>query len=309
MINEKNLPHATGIYKITNLVNGKVYIGQSKDIYNRYNSKHKYAYKQNKVSHYHLYQAFQKYGLNNFSIEVVELCQKEKLNEREIYWIKYYDSYNNGYNMTPGGTFFSPKVFSKETEEKRKQTREKNQSLKSENHPRAKLTNEEVVAIRQRYKQGEHSFSIYQDYKNIYPHFEVFQRIILGKTYISAGNIPTDEEKKRNSSTRKLNDSQIIEIRKAYYENNESQTSLANKYNLSQSSIKDIINRVTYKYVKDEIEDKRARKTYRLQPEQVKEIRLLAAQGASIQELSSKYHIDSTAIRKCINRVTYKNIE
>lgn len=44
MKNEELLPHASGIYKITNLINGKVYIGQSKDIYNRYHYHHKYEY-------------------------------------------------------------------------------------------------------------------------------------------------------------------------------------------------------------------------------------------------------------------------
>lgn len=76
--------------------------------------------------------------------------------------------------MTEGGTTFSLNIHSAETEEKRRKTREKNQSLKSENHPRAKLTNEEVFNIRQRYRDGEHSSSIYEDYKDIYDSFEVF---------------------------------------------------------------------------------------------------------------------------------------
>lgn len=43
--------------------------------------------------------------------------------------------------MTTGGSYFAPKIFSKETEEKRKKTREQNKSLQGENHPRAKLSN------------------------------------------------------------------------------------------------------------------------------------------------------------------------
>ena len=94
-----------GIYKITNLVNGKVYIGQSQDIYSRW-KEHKYA--RNKRDCFALYGAFKKYGLDNFSFEIVECCPFEQLNEKEIYYIAQYHSYvgdakSNGYNMTKGG--------------------------------------------------------------------------------------------------------------------------------------------------------------------------------------------------------------
>ena len=57
MKNAKSLPHESGIYKITNLINGHSYIGQAKDIYNRYNKHHQYDYKNEKYSTYPLYQA------------------------------------------------------------------------------------------------------------------------------------------------------------------------------------------------------------------------------------------------------------
>lgn len=90
-----------GIYKITNKVNGKVYIGQSINIKERWH-RHKTDY--NKIDNY-LYRAFKKYGLDNFLFEIIEECEKEDLNNREIYWIKYYDSHNpqKGYNLTSGG--------------------------------------------------------------------------------------------------------------------------------------------------------------------------------------------------------------
>lgn len=50
-----------------------------------------------------------KYGLNNFSFKIIEECSEKKLNDREIYWITFYDSYHNGYNETQGGdTQFPP---------------------------------------------------------------------------------------------------------------------------------------------------------------------------------------------------------
>lgn len=92
-----------GIYKITNIVNQKCYIGQSIDIQARW-TKHLSVYNKQSTPDYELYRAMNKYGISNFTFEIVEECDKQSLNEREIYWIQYYDSFNNGYNMTIGGT-------------------------------------------------------------------------------------------------------------------------------------------------------------------------------------------------------------
>ena len=88
------------IYKITNLINGKCYIGQTTDSKRRF-SEHRakgYGAEKNKI----LYYAFDKYGIENFSFEIIE-SQIENYNERERYWIRYYDSFENGYNATEGG--------------------------------------------------------------------------------------------------------------------------------------------------------------------------------------------------------------
>lgn len=89
-----------GIYKITNLVNNKSYIGQSIDIDRRFKSHKNYPLEN---SNYPLYRAFRKYGIDNFSFEVLEECSIKELDEKEIYYIKHYDTYNNGYNQTTGG--------------------------------------------------------------------------------------------------------------------------------------------------------------------------------------------------------------
>lgn len=89
-----------GIYKITNLINNKCYIGQSVDINRRFSNHKSYKLKN---SDYPLYQAFRKYGIENFSFEVIEECSIAALDEREIYWIDYFDSYYHGYNQTTGG--------------------------------------------------------------------------------------------------------------------------------------------------------------------------------------------------------------
>lgn len=89
-----------GIYKITNKINGKSYIGQSIHIEERW-KEHLYR----NSSHTSLIKlALQKYGANNFTFEVIEECNQEELDKKEIYWIKYFDTYNNGYNLTLGGS-------------------------------------------------------------------------------------------------------------------------------------------------------------------------------------------------------------
>ncbi len=106
-----------GIYLITNETNNKVYIGQSVNIEKRF-SKHKTTgFNINStVYEYPLYRAIRKYGLENFSFRVLELCLKDELNEKEIFWIDYYSSFNPdcGYNQTVGGSFSFPSKLSLE---------------------------------------------------------------------------------------------------------------------------------------------------------------------------------------------------
>lgn len=93
-----------GIYKIENLINHKCYIGQSVRIKGRWRDEILASKNQKDKSYeYPLQRAMRKYGINNFSFEILELCPRIKLNERERYWVKFYDSYYNGYNQTEGG--------------------------------------------------------------------------------------------------------------------------------------------------------------------------------------------------------------
>ena len=90
------------IYKITNKENGKMYVGQTiMPVEKRWHC-HKMAWQGNRHCQA-LYDAFDKYGIENFQIEEIEECKDKDLNEKEMYWIKYYDTYNNGYNLTIGG--------------------------------------------------------------------------------------------------------------------------------------------------------------------------------------------------------------
>ena len=101
-----------GIYKIENLLNGKSYIGQSIEIERRF-SKHKSA-----KDDFYIHRAIRKYGVENFSFEILEECKVEELNEREKFWIKEKNTLiPNGYNMIPGGSNGAGLVKGKEVEQ------------------------------------------------------------------------------------------------------------------------------------------------------------------------------------------------
>ena len=91
------------IYKIKNNINDKVYIGKTmKTIEERFKQHCRESKRENREKR-PLYNAMRKYGIENFSVEMVEECTPELLSEREKYWIEYYGSFKYGYNATNGG--------------------------------------------------------------------------------------------------------------------------------------------------------------------------------------------------------------
>ena len=91
------------IYIITNSVNGKVYIGKTPaGIQTRWERHIADSIKPRKYKSL-LYEAMNKYGIDKFHITQIEECSNDKLDEREQYWIRQYNSYGSGYNLTIGG--------------------------------------------------------------------------------------------------------------------------------------------------------------------------------------------------------------
>jgi group I intron endonuclease len=129
------------IYKTTNLINGKIYIGKD--------TKNSPSYL---GSGFLLKKAIQKYGRENFKKEILERVDNiQILNEREIFWINYFNSIDNGYNLTIGGTggdtfSYKPEVLKEETRKKLKKRKPSDETLRKilpnlkkfesgENHP------------------------------------------------------------------------------------------------------------------------------------------------------------------------------
>ena len=96
-----------GIYKIENKLNGKIYIGQALDIDLRINQ-HKDAIKTSLKSWYPIARQ-ESNSIDDFRFTILQVCKPEELDELESYWIKYYNSYNIGYNKTRDGQYIQGK--------------------------------------------------------------------------------------------------------------------------------------------------------------------------------------------------------
>lgn len=188
-----------GIYKITNLINQKAYIGQSNDIERRF----KEHQQKGETSRIPLDIAIQKYGKDMFSYEVIEECDISQLNDKEEYWINYYHTKDNGYNCTNGG----------------------NQQSLGENNGRSKLTIEEVQLIRKAYANHKKQRDIYELFSDKIS-FGYFQNLWQGRSWAHImPEVFTEENKKyyilenskgENGASATFTNQEVIELRKRY---------------------------------------------------------------------------------------------
>lgn len=92
----------SGIYKITRLKTGEVYIGKSTNVKDRWQQHCKTVFGAGTIAHSILHTTMQRDGLQNFTFELIEEVPKEKLSEREKYWIDFYGSKKYGLNEKNG---------------------------------------------------------------------------------------------------------------------------------------------------------------------------------------------------------------
>lgn len=165
---------------IKNKVNGNIYIGQAVDIYERW-KEHISLLRREKHVNNHLQRAWNKYGDYNFEFSIVEECDENALNDREIYWIAEYDSYHNGYNQTLGGG--GVRGFKHDEETKQRIS----ESLKGENAPWYGKQRSEETKV----KVGQASKERWTDEFRAY------------MSSINTGRIPSEETKLKMSESQK----------------------------------------------------------------------------------------------------------
>lgn len=88
----------SGIYKITNIKNQMCYIGQAANVKNRWRTHCRRSVKAEEGTSNRLYQVMWEEGLENFTFQVVEFCEKDRLTEREKFFIDFFQAKSYGYN-------------------------------------------------------------------------------------------------------------------------------------------------------------------------------------------------------------------
>jgi len=200
----------TGIYKILNKINNKIYIGSATNIKKRWRD-HKWYLKQNKHHNLHLQSAWNKYGEENFEFTIILECTIDELIIKEKEFIILFKSKNSnhGYNINDPRKIYLGKNCSEEIKNKQ------SERMLGEKNP------------------------MYGKYGREHPKFNISpSAIVRNKMSVAKMGIPTHRR-----SYCKLTPSDIIEIRKMYNEEKISQPKIAVKYNVCCTTINQIINK------------------------------------------------------------------
>ena len=188
-----------GIYKITNVKNNKIYVGQSNDIYRRF-YEHQTKGESSRIP---VDVAIQKYGKDSFIYEVLEECDITELNQKETFWIRKLNAIKDGYNCSEGG---------------------EQQSI-GENNGRSKLTEQDIIEIRKAYNNHQKQKDVYEKYKDIIS-FGYFQNLWQGRSWSHIMPEVFTEENKQyyifqnsnggNGASAKFSNEEVIKIRERY---------------------------------------------------------------------------------------------
>lgn len=223
------------IYRYTNLLNGKSYIGQTINPEQRLKAHKSSAFNENSAEYNTLlHQAMRKYGYENFAYEVLAEAETiEELNGLEIYFIAHYKTLvPNGYNIEIGGNN-APKPKSEETKIKLMQAH-------------AELSEDEVIALRLAYQNRESPSEIYNEKYQNRMQYASFMNIWTGARYKT---IMPEVFKDRGKRATKLTEDLVRQIRLDRRDTAMSYQEIADKYLVSKACIADICKYRTWKHV------------------------------------------------------------
>lgn len=231
---------AFGIYSITNIVTGDMYIGQTKVSFESRWREHIGSLKRGTHDNNYLQRSWVKYGEEGFKFEAIHLCDElDILDDLEIYYIKKYDTYMNGYNLTPGGNNYLPSTKQQDHETRIKRLR----NAKQASREKSDYTETQIARVKQ--------LLVDEDYCNNLEKIEKITGVKLNIIY-SVRKLATwiDIREDLNEEIKMLNDKNLrnIEIIKDCNSYNYNIEELCEKYKLSQYSIKLILkkNKVNY---------------------------------------------------------------
>lgn len=223
------------IYCYTNLLNNKKYVGQTKNP-NQRKAAHKSCSFNKESPDYNtpFHRAIRKYGVKNFFYEILaEEDNQDKVNELEKFFIQEFNcKVPNGYNILDGGQDSSKPPL----------TQEQKIHLSV---LEGSLSEEEVISLREAYKNHESPTKIYKEKYSKKMHYNSFLNIWCGQRYKHI--MPEVFEKKYRHT--KLTAEIVYQIKLDRKNLNLTYKALAEKYNISNSTIADIIHERTWKHV------------------------------------------------------------
>jgi len=233
------------IYKI-DFPNGKAYIGQTIHDLEHRKTGHRNSYKnKNNIIH----RAIRKYGWDNIIWEVIDNTEDiNELNEKEKYWIKYYNTYiglknANGYNMTEGGGGRSGYSYSEEDKQKMSEKR------KGEGNSNAKITENLAKEIKIRLASGDKIIDIVEE-------FGVNKKIVHHIKYLTSWKhllpVLNDLLKEETSYNMSEDIARDIKIRLSQ---GEKVNDLASKHNVSKDAVRQIKNLNSWRTLLPELND------------------------------------------------------
>ena len=220
-----------GIYSITNVVTGDMYIGQTiQDFEKRWKS-HISALNRGNHDNEYLQRSWNKYGEGAFKFKAIHYCDElDILNDLEKYYIKKYDTYNNGFNMTEGGDYFLNEI----PDEIRKKRLE---NLKKVTRERSDYTEHQIAKVKEMLSELENNpISI----KKISKLTGVRESVIYGvKNLNSWIDVRSDLNKKiKQLNFTECRNKKIIEDLYSY---NYSLEELCKKYNFTESGLRNFL--------------------------------------------------------------------
>lgn len=238
----------SGIYSITNIQNGKLYVGSSNNIERRW-KEHKSMLNCNKHHSTHLQNAWNKYGETNFLFEIIEECNTNILLEREQYYIDLYASADDYFGYNESAVAGKPSM----TQEQREYYgRLASDRLKGEGSWCNIYSENQIIKLIEDLKTGEYSYSQLSQKHNI--SYDIVASVAghASWRYLTDGvDFP-----KANISTRKnvkLTEQDVLEIiglLQDGYTNNE----ISELFNVNIHTISDIRNHKTWKEFTKDIE-------------------------------------------------------
>lgn len=271
------------IYKITNRINNKIYIGQSNNVKNRWNEHKRLgsldSTKRKKYHNSKLYNAINKYGIENFVFEIIE-GPISNYNEREKYWIQYYKSDINGYNITSGGE--DPPI------------------LKGDNSPMSVYSEKDILLIQNDLIDNKKTYD------------EISQEYNISKEYLSIINLGNARyNEKLNYPLRKADNAVIeydlfINIFCELNYTTKTIEQIGRDLNVSSKVVREINNGV-HRYSINSI-NYPIRKDYELWSEYIKQniIKDLKENKLKINQIALKYDTSRVSISRFNNGKIYK---